>query len=147
MTTEIRDLVKEIDGIVRQQKWFDFHVLSYDGFKLTIGGSIDLNYYHSLEIIFNDVFFVSGFFKGWHSDTHSDVFLLPDNEIELNRQFEIEQGYQLFVFKTEDHKSDFTVAAKSLSFNTDTVFYYDRQDLKENERIADFVKKAKTINQ
>ena len=63
MTTEIKNLATKIDSIIRQHKWFDFHVLNYDGFKLTIAGGIDLTYSHILEIIFEDIFFVSGFFQ------------------------------------------------------------------------------------
>lgn len=143
MTAEIKDIVNKIDNIIRQEKWFDFHVLNYENGKFSVGGSVDLIYYHTLEIIFEDVFFVSGFFNGWHSDTSKTVFTIPDNETELNKQYEIEQGYQLFQFQTEDYSNNFMVAAKSLSFSTDTVFYYDRKDLKENERIADFVQKTK----
>lgn len=143
MTTELKDLTKEIDNIARQQKWFDFHVLNYSGSKLTIAGGTDLTYYHTLEVIFEDVFFALVFFNGWRSNTNSTVFTFPDNEIELNRQYEIEQGYQLFVFKTEEYRNNVVIAAKKLSFNTDTVFYHDKQDLKEKERIADFVKKQR----
>ena len=78
------------------------------------------------------------FFNGWHSDTSSTVFILPDNEAELNRQLEIEQGYLLFIFKTEDYRKDFIIAAKTLSFHTDT--FFTRQDLKENEKNKDIIK-------
>ena len=84
--------------------WFDFQIIEYDGYKLTIAGSIDLIYYHTLEVVFQDVFFVSGFFEGWRSDTSKPVFILPENESEMNQKFEIEQGYQLFIFITEDYK-------------------------------------------
>lgn len=134
------DTAIKIDELIRKQGWFDFHVLSFDGNKLIVGGSIDLTYYHSLEIIFDDVFFVSGFFGGWHSDTDKAVFQIPDKEKDLNIKYEIEQDYQLFTFKTEDFENDIIIAANNVSFNTDTVFYYDRPDLKLNERIADFVK-------
>ncbi|NNV57824.1 hypothetical protein [Limnovirga soli] len=136
MTEKIKDIVTQIDREIRKEKSFDFHVISYDGCRLTIAGSTDLTYYHKLEIIFDDVFFVSGVFGGWHSDTERVVFSLPDNEKDLNQKFEIEQGYELFIFKADDYKNDFIIAAKTLSFNTDTVFYYDRRDLKENERIS-----------
>lgn len=143
MIAETKTLIADIDNLIRQHKWFDFYVLNYDGFKLSIAGSIDLAYYHTLEIIFEDIFFVSGFFNGWHSDTNSVVFLSPDNEKELNKRFEIEQGYQLFIFKTEDYQNDIVIAAKKVSYNTDTVFYYDKSDLKSNEKIADFSKREK----
>lgn len=137
------DMTRKIDALIRKETWFDFHVLSYDGYKLTVGGSIDLTYYHTLELIFEDVFFVSGFFNGWRSDTGQAVFQIPDNEIELNNKFEIEEDYQLFVFRSEDYQNDIYIAANTISFNTDTVFYYERQNLKSNERIADFVKSKK----
>jgi len=138
---------RQIDDIIRKGKetWFDFHVLNFDGYRLAVAGSIDLAYYHTLEIIFEDVFFVSCFFRGWRSDTEKTVFQIPNNEIELNRKYEIEQDYQFFIFRTEDYKNDVIIAANNVTFNTDTVFYYDRPDLKQNERIADFVKKKNAL--
>ena len=136
---------KKIDEVIRKEKWFDFHVLEFDGYRLTVGGSIDLTYYHKLEVIFEDIFFVSGFFRGWHSDTEKIVFQIPENEIELNGKYEIEKDYQLFTFKTEDFKNDIIIASNNISYNTDTVFYYNRPDLKPNERIADFVKKKNAL--
>ena len=143
MTEEIKNIVTQIDKEIRKEKWFDFHVLNYYGSRLTIGGSVDLTYYHKLEIVFEDVFFVSGVFAGWRSDTSDEVIILPANEKDLNQKFEIEQGYQLFIIRAEDYKNNFVVAAKNLSFSTDTVYYYNRGNLKENERIADFVKSTK----
>jgi hypothetical protein len=141
MTDILVNTVTQIDNYIRQNNWFDFHVISYDGYNLTIAGGIDLTYYHSLEIIFEDVFFFSGFFQGWHSNTQTSVFLIPDNIIELNQKYEIEQGFNLFKFVTEDYKENVIIAAKKISFKMDTVYYYERNELKENERIADFVKK------
>ena len=69
--------------------------------------------------------------------------MFPENEKELNERFEIEQGSQLFIFKTEDYQNDFIIAAENLSFKTDTVFYYDKPDLKINEKLADFIKEKK----
>ncbi|MCB2407290.1 hypothetical protein [Hymenobacter lucidus] len=114
-------------------------MLSYNGSELIIAGSEDLTYSHKLEIIFSNVFLVSAFFQGWHSDVKAPVFYLPDNVRELNLQHEIEQGYMLFAFRTEDYRNDVLVAAKSVSYNTDTVYYYERPELQANERIADFV--------
>lgn len=142
MTEEIKDIVRQIDQEIRKEKWFDFHVTHYGGGRLTVAGSTDLTYSHNLEIVFDEVFFVSGIFAGWRSDTAHVVFSLPGNERDLNQKFEIEQGYQLFIFMANDFKNDFIVAAKNVSFNTNTVYYYNRSDLKENERIADFVTKS-----
>lgn len=144
MKETIINIVKEIDNEIRKNKWFDFHILKYDGLTLTVAGSDDLTYYHTLEINFENIFFVSGFFEGWHSDTTKTVFQQPENVKKSNQKYEIEEGYQLFIFKTSDYKNDIVIAAKEIRYNTDTVFYYDRPDLKDNERIADFVKRKTT---
>lgn len=145
MKEEIKSIVLKIDTEIRRHEWFDFYVLNFDGFKLTVAGSVELAYYHNLEIIFEDIFFVSAFFQGWHSDTKQTTFLLPDNEKEMNEKYEIEQGYQIFIFRSEDYTNDVVIAARNVSFNTDTVYYYDRPDLKANERIADFVKRKNAL--
>ena len=141
MAEDIERIVLDIDSIIRKHLWFDFHVLSYDGRKLIIAGSEDLCYYHKLEVIFENVFFFKGYFDGWMSDTSAPVFILEERATELNGKYEITQGNRVFIFRTEDYRNDVIIAAKSISFNTDTVFYYLRDDLKENERIADFVKR------
>jgi hypothetical protein len=141
MKNETKKIVSEIDKEIRQHDWFDFHILKYDGYKLIVAGSIDLIYYHKLEIIFEDILFVSGFFQEWHTDTSTTAFQVLNNQKEMNEKYEIQQGYQLFVFKTENYNNDVIIVAKNISFNTDTVYYYDKADLKDNERIADFVKK------
>jgi hypothetical protein len=114
---------KEIDKIIRQQLWYDFHIINYDGNDLTVVGSIDLSYFHTLEIIFKNVFFVHGFLQGWHSDTSKTVFETPENPQELNLKYEIEQGHQLFIFKTEYYKNDVIIAAKSISYKAEKVNY------------------------
>ncbi|MBK6700476.1 MAG: hypothetical protein IPG55_11380 [Saprospiraceae bacterium] len=104
-----------------------------------------MTYYHELEIIFENIFFVSDFFHGWQSVTNKTPFFLLDNEKEMNEKYEMEQGYQLFIFKTEDYTNDVVIAAKNITLNTDIVYYYERPYLKENERIADFVKKKNVL--
>jgi len=143
MNDKCKSIVKQIGDYIRQNAWFDFHLWRYDGRNLVISGSTDLSYYHKLEIIFTDVFFASSFFEGWHCDTDKPVIEIPNTElnIELNIKFEIEQGYQIFIIRTEDYKNDVYVAAKEIEYNTDTVYYYQRENLGDNERLADFLKK------
>ncbi|MFT3992688.1 MAG: hypothetical protein QM660_00160 [Dysgonomonas sp.] len=118
-----KDVADQIDMFIRKHLWFDFHVTDYDGYKLSVMGSTDLSYYHMLEIVFENVFFISGIVTGWHSETNARVFSIPDNEYELNVKYEIEQDYQLFVFKPEDYKNDIIIAAHSLTFDTTIVQY------------------------
>ena len=141
MNDKHKYIVRQIDDYIRQNDWFDFHIWRYDGRKLIISGSTDLTYCHKLEIIFTDVFFASTFFEGWRSATDKCVIKIPELDLnkELNAKFEIEQGYQIFIIKTEDYKNDIYIAAKEIEFNTDTVFYYQRENLGDNERLADYL--------
>ncbi|AWA31042.1 hypothetical protein HYN48_13645 [Flavobacterium magnum] len=139
MKNHLELTVEKIDSLIRDNLFFDFHVFSYDTKKLILAGSENLTYYHTLEIIFEDVFFVSGIFAQLKTDNKSTVFSIPEDQHLLNLTYEIEQGYHLFTLKAEDFKSNFIIAAKSISFNTDTVYYYNRKDLKPNERIAYFI--------
>ena len=61
MKEEIKSKVSEIDTEIIRHEWFDFHVLNFDGFKLTVAGSVDLVYYQKLEKIFEDKFIMSAF--------------------------------------------------------------------------------------
>ncbi|MBF9238273.1 hypothetical protein I2I05_12785 [Hymenobacter sp. BT683] len=138
MTDETRKTVEEIDALIRKNAWFDFHVSSYNGSDLVITGSTDFSYYHELEITFHNVFFATCYFKYWKSDTTSPVFFIPEQEeaYQMNFQLEIEVGFDLFIFKVEDSKTNVTIAAKSVSYNTDTVLYYYRENLPPGMRLA-----------
>ena len=108
-----------------------------------------LTYYHNLELIFEDVFYVSAYFNGWHSDTKNPVIEIPESSLiqKLKLKLDIEQGYQFFIIHTEDYNNDIYIAAKNLTYKTDTVYYYERGELKGNERIADFVKTKKRLTE
>ena len=125
MNNQLQQVVSEIDQEVRSHPWFDFHVLEYDGYRLSIVGGQDLTYSHELELIFEDVFFASIFFEGWHTDTDRPVIELPSKKLnkELNMKFEIQQGFQVFIIHSEDFQNDIYVAAKTLCYSTDTVYY------------------------
>ena len=143
MDKDTQAIVQDINRIVQVQEWFDFQVVEYVIDRLVIRGGADLTYGHSLELVFEEVFFYSGVITGWHTDTRKPMITTPEgNElIELNMRFEVQAGYQLFVIHPEDFKSKIYVAAMRLTFNTDAVYYYQRENLKQNERIAGFVKK------
>ena len=141
MTNEMRKAVEEIDAVIRQNAWFDFQVSSYDGSNLVISGSTDFTYYHELEVTFHNVFFASGYFRDWKSDTTQSVFRMPEQEEahQMNFQLEIEEGYELFIFEVEDSKNDVIVVVRSISYSMDTVLYYYREKLEPRMRLADFV--------
>lgn len=143
MHAELNQTIDNINDIIRRELWFDFHVISYDGTNLILAGGVDLTYNHTLEIVFHNIFYLSAFFQGWHSDTKHPVLALATADDALNSRLEIEQGYQVFVLKTEDYRNNVIVAAENIFYNTDTVYYYERENLQPNERIADCVQRKK----
>jgi hypothetical protein len=144
MTDETRKKIEEIDAIIRQNAWFDFSVYSYDGSNLVVTGSTGFSYYHELEVTFHNVFFASGYFRDWKSDTTQPVFmtLKQEDAYKMNFQLEIEAGYDLFVFKVEGSKNNVVIASKNISYSTDTVLYYYREDLQPGMRLAPNVVKG-----
>lgn len=138
---KIKEKVEKINSIISQESWMDMEVLSVKGGNLVIGGSIDFTYGHSLEIIFEDIFYLSINME-WKVDTSKPTLFVADREeaMEVNKAFRVEQGNLIFKLKAEDVEEFFYVAAKNLDFNTDRVLYYFKDNLGENERIADWVK-------
>ena len=137
---KLSDKIAEINLLISQESWFDFEILNLKGNNLSIIGSIDFNYYHNFELIFEDVFHMS-INTEWKSDTSEPVLhLVTENEaIELNKKYQIERGYNLFKIIPEDSKDNFYVAAKGLQIDNTKVYYYKKQNLGENEKIAHWV--------
>ena len=116
--------------------WFVFVLLT----RLVLIGSTDFTYGHSLEIKFEEVFHVSVNTE-WKTDTSKPVlYLVDDSEgLGINQRYQIEQGNTLFKILSEDLETPFYISAKNISFNTDSVLYYKKDNLESNERIADWV--------
>ena len=93
---------------------------------------------------FHNVFFASAYFRNWKSDTTQPVFIIPNQEdtYKLNAQLEIEEGHELFVFNVENSKNDVVIASVNVSYNTDKVLYYYREDLQPGMRLAQNVIKG-----
>lgn len=137
---ELKETVEQINRILSNESWLDMEVLEMKGGSLVIIGSTDFTYGHSLEIKFAEVFHMSVNTE-WKTDTSKPVLYLVDNgeSVEINQKYQIEQGNILFKILSEDIETPFYISAKNISFNTDSVLYYKKDNLKSNERIADWV--------
>ncbi len=135
--------IEEINSYLKKEMWYDFEILEYKKNCLTIIGSTDFTYSHSIEIKFEDVF-LSHFNTEWKSDTTKNVIevVSGDEARIINVKNRVEQGYILFKFIPEDMEKNcfFYIAAKNITYNIDTVFYSYKESLNENERIANWVK-------
>ena len=109
---------------------------------LTIVASRDFSYYHNLEINLHEPKYFSGVFSWKNSPQDGGLIEILDatqNALLINENF-IEDFAQGVRFLNDDGIS-IVAAASSITVNFDTVFYYWRDNIKEGERIADWVKK------
>jgi len=116
-----------------------FRVASYDGNRLVIWASSDFTTHHSLEIIFEKVFFFKGDFEWSRNDEKSLIQtqdLSPD-QFNFKMKFLLESdGYY---FSNADHKIE--IHAQDISYDTTIVLYFHKEVLAPGEKIAPWVKK------
>ena len=130
-----------INEIVETTSTVDFRIQSYDSANLMITGSFDFCYYHEVEILFSKVSYFS-----LPTDFRYPKFRIATiKEIDqIKKNIAIGTEKTIFCIEAEPtcdlEKSPYFVVAESVSFNEGRVFYYEREDLKEGERIASWVK-------
>ena len=117
---DIKKTVDEINKYIQKELWFDFDVFNYVRNKLTITGSIDFSVKYDIEIVFEDIAFVSLPFE-WQTDTSQTVLSIIENSDEakaINIKFQVEQGHTLFKFIPEGFPENFgcILGAKSISY-------------------------------
>ncbi len=137
---EIKEKLKKINFLISKESWLDMEILEIKGGNLVIACSTDFSYGHCLEIKFIDVFHVN-INAEWKTDTSKAVLHMANDEecLAVNQNYQIEQGNILFKITAEDLQVPFYISAKNLDYNTDSVLYYKKENLKDNERIADWV--------
>ncbi|WP_431685758.1 hypothetical protein [Hahella sp. NBU794] len=137
----LKSRVDAVNNATANSAWFDFEVFSFNANELIILGSRDFSYYHQLEIKFLDVAYFSGT-PSWGSNPHiTAVFSLIEESkaLKVLQEKKVNGYFEVFEFPTDDGAS-IIIAALDIVVNMDTVYYYLRENLKENERIADWVK-------
>ena len=121
--------IEQINSFVKNKHWIDFEFRE-SGNDIVLIGSKDFTYYHEIEITFKNVKKYS-LEENWSVDTSKD-FIIKSNEAYLinNEDIPLEKHF---------------LQAQEVIFNTDTVFYYKRDNLKEGERLADFINKESGV--
>ena len=137
----VKNKIDQINALISQNPWMDMEILNLKSNNLTVSGSIDFTYGHSIEIMFEEVFHMS-LNSEWKSDTAQPVLHLVEGEeaIQIYQKHQIEQGNFVFKIIAEGFDTPFYIAAKALNFNTDRVLYFKKEKLEANERIADWVR-------
>ncbi|MGB3259914.1 hypothetical protein [Paenisporosarcina sp.] len=116
---KVKVVVKEIDTIIRKELWYEFIVDQYTATnKLILNGGFSTSY-PDIEIIFEDIFFISLPIM-WKSDTKKVVLTLLEGEEfrKMNIKFGVEIGYHIFKFTPNYYSSNFgcLIGAKKISF-------------------------------
>ncbi|WP_444929715.1 hypothetical protein ACJJIF_18285 [Microbulbifer sp. SSSA002] len=130
--------INDINKYVSQFTWLDFEVNKYGSGELMMAASTDFSYYHQLEVYFSKVRFYSGAFEWGTNPKEEILFIMDDKKIlEENKIYDECAAVKIL---TDDNTS-VIIGCSSIHFNTDTVFYYKRENLKNGERLADWVLK------
>lgn len=110
-------IIEAINQIAKKQLWLDFEIMQYVGKCITLMASIDTSDKHDLEIDFNEVFLIKGPVS-WTMDSEKPAveIVKGDEMIQINRQYQIEQGFTLFKLNIEDSNSCCYFSAKSISY-------------------------------
>lgn len=105
---EIKSVLKEVNNFLTGQLWMDFEIIEFSKNVLKIIGSIDISASPTMELIFEDVYFVSSPFN-WKTDTSKTVISLLDGEEAkgINLKFQVEQGYHVIKIWPEDYPENF----------------------------------------
>lgn len=123
----IENIVSEIRHHIWEKSWLDFSLYACERSRLVIVGSDDLCYYHTVEIVAENPSFIQNT-SYWTCDIN-EVFIGVD----------LERGLKKLAFYYGGEVC-FSVSADKFSVNFDTVFYYKKAELLQNQRIAHWVK-------
>lgn len=130
-----------VNEIAETTNTTDFRIQFYDSANLLITGSFDFCYYHEVEVAFKDVSYIS-----LPTDFNHPRFRRADaNEIEAIRKLiALEPEDIVYCIEAETScsivKLPFYVVAEGVTVREGRVFYYERENLKEGERIAAWVR-------
>lgn len=84
--------------------------------NLRIGGKTSFDEKYDIIILFKDVFFLQCNYE-WHTSISEKLFFIPgiEESKNININFSIEQGYNLFKIIAEDINNPFYISAKNIS--------------------------------
>lgn len=130
-----------INKMIETTNTVDFRIQAYDSVNLMLTGSFDFSYYHEVEFNFHEVSYIS-----LPADFSYPKFRKATSEeiTEIGKIIAVDAEETVFCIEAETSRSleklPFFVVAESVSMNEGLVFYYERDNLKEGERIAPWVK-------
>ena len=140
VNSDIQSAINRINEIVKTTNTTDFCVESLVNGTLLITGSCDHAYYHELEIRFLKVDYMSlpTFFD------YPELSIATDEQRDLKPEIDVVETALLFVIHEDPQFNGgqtHYVVAEQLEITEGIVYYYQRENLKPGERIADWVER------
>lgn len=139
----IREIKKQVENI---NSFFDegsdiefFKVANYDGKTLRLYAGRDLTFAHNFELIFEKVTYFKGDFEWSRNDECDLVFIEEISETPGDFRFKFVLQSDGYYHSNHNHRIE--IWAESIDFDPSTVYYWNKEDLKEGERIAEWVRK------
>lgn len=117
--------ITEINFLSRTYDFLELEILSFNDQTLIVAASKDFSYYHNFEIHFKNVFAIIGNIS-WRANTKYDILKImkgTNDAIELNKKFNIEEGFNIFSMITEDSVVNYIIA-ESILLRNEVVKYY-----------------------
>ena len=136
------DELKLINEIVQTTNTNDFRIDSYEVGNLLLIGSFDFCYYHSVEIRFKEVLYIS-----LPTEFDYPIFRIANlSEIQsIRQQIWLEPEDVVYCIEAETSCSikrlPFYIVAQGINVCVGTVYYYWKDNLNTGERLASWVSK------
>ena len=128
---------------IANEKINDFYILDNDGFNMVIAGSFDLSYYHNVEIKFCEVEFIC---CPQRFEVDQIRHATADEILELSKTVRVVGNDSIaFCLVDSSFGDKYYILAHAIEYKFETVFYYMRANLKDNERIASWVSKEVSV--
>lgn len=135
MTTSFNTAIPAINNHFLKTLWLDFEIIGVHDGVLKLKASTDFCYYHECEIELYELRYFSGPMEWTSTPADQLIEILPDNEaVDLINRHKLETPCSVITFNTDD-AFKVIIAAGSIRFNFDTVYYYERENLAANERV------------
>ncbi len=139
MESEGQAAIDRANHVVTNTNTSDFQLQSFDSVNALLIGSFDLCYYHELELLFHEVSYINLPTVGLSLPR----FAIADSNVRrMHAHLELDDTDILFEIVNDPDFSGqrYYVAAERLTVREGIAYHYQRDELKDGERIASWAK-------
>lgn len=146
---DIYNIISKLDEEIDKTNIYFFSIEEMNSNNLKIVGSFDFSYYHEIEIIFQEVKFVSlpgGTFNvsKFRSASEEEKRELIDRKLFGDDWLNL--ANHVIIMEDDDENAKYHIVFEHMNYKFEKVYYFMKDNLKEGERIADRVLKRQSSN-